>query len=408
VIPLTKPVIDKKEIESVAKTIKSGWITQGPKVKEFEERFSKYTGAKYSAAVSSCTTALHLSLLTLGVKPGDFVITVSHSYIATANSIRHAMAEPIFVDVNSSNYNMDTESLKDLIEEECYVKNKSLYFRNYKKLIDNSPILDVINNVSGKISAIIVPHQIGIPSDIYEIKKILRGINLPIIEDAACAIGSKFNKQNNLINIGYPVGDLVCFSFHPRKLLTTGDGGMITSNNKGYIEKIKLLRNHGMNIDSFKRKNANKYFFDEHVISGFNFRMTDIQASIGVEQLKKINSVVNERKDIAIYYKKKLSAIDQVTTFEEGPNLLTNWQSFPIKIKSNHDSMDLVKYLFKEGIYSKRGVMNSHEEAPYIGQNWNLPNSEELLRHTILLPMYNGLKNKEIDYIVRKVKKFFE
>ena len=408
IIPLSQPSLDEKEIASVSKTIASGWITQGPKVEEFEEKFSDYTGSKYSAAVSSCTTGMHLSLLALGVQPGDFVITVSHSYIATANAIRHAFGEPLFVDVNKDNYNMDYESLKYFIEHKCISRNGNLYYKEYKKLIKQSPTLKYLNNLNGKIKAIIVPHQIGIPADVYKIKKLIKNYNISIIEDAACAIGSKYNFSNKLFNIGKPMGDLTCFSFHPRKLLTTGDGGMVTSNNKALINKVKLLRNHGMNKEPFKRRKTSNYFFDEHIESGFNYRLTDLQASIGIEQLKKIDKMVKERRKIATKYMERLSNIENISFFNETKNMIVNWQSFPINILSKESSKEIVIFLYKNGIYSKRGVMNSHEEPPYIKQSWSLPNSEHILKNTFLLPMYSGLKDKEINFVYSKVKEFFE
>ncbi len=189
-IPLTKPSIGINEINSVSNTLKSGWITQGPKVQEFEKNFINYTGAKYAAAVSSCTTGLQLSLISLGVQPGDLVITVSHSYIATANSIRHAMAEPVFVDVDKSNYNLDLESLKNFILNECVVKDGVIHYKKHKDLIENSPTLKHLKKLNGRISAIIVPHQIGIPANVKGIKQFLNNYEIAIIEDAACAIGS--------------------------------------------------------------------------------------------------------------------------------------------------------------------------------------------------------------------------
>jgi dTDP-4-amino-4,6-dideoxygalactose transaminase len=404
-IPLTKPSIGIGEINSVTKTLQSGWITQGPKVQEFEAKFSNYTGAKYAAAVSSCTTGLQLSLISLGVEPGDLVITVSHSYIATANSIRHAQAEPIFVDVSKENYNLDLVSLKDFINNECKVRDGHLYYKKYKNLIQNSPTLKNLKKVNGKISAIIVPHQIGIPANVKEVKKLLGDYKISIIEDAACAIGSIYDQKKY---IGNPIGDAVCFSFHPRKVITTGDGGMVTSNNKKLIENIKSLRNHGMNIDPYSRKNSKKYFFDVHVDNGFNYRLTDIQAAMGVEQLARIDEIVDERRQLGDIYKTELSTIRGLSTFENEEGNLTNWQSFPINILTRQNSKQLVRYLFDRGVFSKRGVMNSHEEPPYIKQSWNLKNSEYLLNKTVLLPMYNGLTKKDIKFVCEKVSKFFK
>lgn len=404
-IPLSKPSIGINEIKSVTNTLKSGWVTQGPKVQEFEKNFTEYTGAKYAAAVSNCTTGLQLSLISLGVEPGDLVITVSHSYIATANSIRHAMAEPVFVDVNKFNYNLDIESLIEFINKDCESRDGILYYKKYNKLINNSPTLKNLKNLKGKISAIIVPHQIGIPANVKSVKQILKHYKIAIIEDAACAIGSIYDKNKY---IGNPIGDAVCFSFHPRKVITTGDGGMVTSNNKKIIENIKSLRNHGMNTDPFKRKNSNKYYFDVHIDNGYNYRLTDIQAAMGVEQLARIDDIVDERVQLGEIYKTELSTVKSLSTFENEKGNFTNWQSFPINILTSQNSKHLVRYLFNNGVFSKRGVMNSHEEPPYIEQGWNLKNSEYLLNKTVLLPMYNGLTKKDIKYVCKKVDKFFK
>ena len=174
------------------------------------------------------------------------------------------------------------------------------------------------------------------------------------------------------------------------------------------INKVKLLRNHGMNKEPFKRRKTSNYFFDEHIESGFNYRLTDLQASIGIEQLKKIDKMVKERRKIATKYMERLSNIENISFFNETKNMIVNWQSFPINILSKESSKEIVIFLYKNGIYSKRGVMNSHEEPPYIKQSWSLPNSEHILKNTFLLPMYSGLKDKEINFVYSKVKEFFE
>tara|TARA_B100000700_G_scaffold327116_1_gene440686 strand:+ start:2158 stop:3375 length:1218 start_codon:yes stop_codon:yes gene_type:complete len=404
-IPLTKPSIGIDEINSVVNTLKSGWVTQGPRVQEFEKNFSDYTGAKYAAAVSSCTTGLQLSLISLGVQPGDLVITVSHSYIATANSVRHAMAEPVFVDVSKSNYNLDLDSLKNFVNNDCVVRDGMIYYKKYRNLIENSPTLKNFKNLKGKISAIIIPHQIGIPANVKGVKQFLNNYKIAIIEDAACAIGSIYEQKKY---IGNPIGDAVCFSFHPRKVITTGDGGMVTSNNKKFIENIKSLRNHGMNIDPYRRKNSKKYYFDVHIDNGYNYRLTDIQAAIGIEQLARIEGIVSERRQLGDIYKTELSTLKNLSTFDNEKENLTNWQSFPINILSRQNSKQLVKHLFDNGVFAKRGVMNSHEEPPYVKQDWKLKNSEYLLDKTVLLPMYNGLTIKEIKFVCQKVSKFFK
>jgi perosamine synthetase len=406
-IPLSKPYFTKRENQLFKEVIDSGWVTMGPKVEEFEDSFKDYVGSKYAAAVSNCTTGMHLSLIALGVKPGDFVITVSHSYIATANSIRHAGAEPLFIDINNSNFNIDINCLDKFINDECFIKNGELYYRNYKKLIKNSPVLDNQKNVSGRVTCIIVPHQIGIPSNIYEIKKRVSKFNIRIIEDAACAIGSSISTNNKIQKIGNPVGDFVCFSFHPRKIITTGDGGMVTSNSKKLINKIKLLRNHGMSTEPAARAKQLKNVSSLHTVNGYNFRLTDIQAAVGIAQLEKLEMIINQRNYLANIYTDYLSKVNDIELYNNPKNSTTNWQSYPITITSEVRAVNLVNFLFKNGIFTKTGVMNSHSEPPYLKQDWKLPASELALEKTVHLPLFHTLKRKEIKFICNKIEEFF-
>ena len=405
-IPLSKPYFTKKETQLFKEVIDTGWVTQGPMVKQFEENFKNYVGSKYAAAVSSCTTGMHLSLLALGVEPGDFVLTVSHSYIATANSIRHAEAEPLFIDIDSTNFNIDVDCLDAFINNKCHYKNGHLYYKDYKKLIQNSPVLRNLRNVNGKITCIIVPHQIGIPSNISEIKKRLNKFNIRIIEDAACAIGSSITLNNKIRKIGNPIGDLVCFSFHPRKILTTGDGGMVTSNNKKLIEQVKILRNHGMDSEPDIRAKKNIFMPSLHTVHGYNFRLTDIQAAVGIAQLEKLDEIIVQRNTLSDIYKDYLSKIEGIEIYTNVKNSSTNWQSYPITIRTKKKAIDLVNYLFQNGIYAKTGVMNAHMEPPYLKQKWRLPMSELTLEKTVHLPMFHTLRKKEIQFICNKVKEF--
>jgi dTDP-4-amino-4,6-dideoxygalactose transaminase len=230
-IPVAKPYLTKDEAQAAYDTILSGWVTQGPRVQEFEENFARYVGAKYAIAVSSCTTALHLALIVAGVQPGDEVICPSMSYIATANSIRHAGAKPIFTEVTIVDYNMDALHTENLINE--------------------------------RTKAIMIVHQMGAPADIDAFKRLGDKYNLKLLEDAACAIGSEYK--------GKKIGthsDLVCFSFHPRKLITTGDGGMITTANEDYCKRLRHLRQHGMSINDRLRHEAKKIVIEEYLETG--------------------------------------------------------------------------------------------------------------------------------------------
>ena len=255
-IPIAKPFLGEQEAAAARRVILSGWTTQGPEVAAFEREFAACVGAPHACAVSSCTTALHLALLAAGVGPGDEVITVSHSYIATANSIRYCGATPVFVDITADQYNLDP----DLIEAA----------------------------ITPLTRAILCVHQIGMPCDLARIVPIAEKHSLPLIEDAACAIGSEILWNDRWERIGKPHGDVACFSFHPRKILSTGDGGMITTKHKDWDARFRLLRQHGMAIPDTVRHASNTVIFESYPEIGFNYRMTDIQAAVGREQLKRL------------------------------------------------------------------------------------------------------------------------
>jgi perosamine synthetase len=410
-IPISKPFLGKEEYHCLEEVILSGWVTQGPKVKQFEESYADYVGAKHACAVSNCTTALHLALLAVGVKPGDIFLTVSHSYIATSNCIRHCGAEPVFVDIGNDNYNMCPDSLDQVITNDFEQRDGELYYKDIDNLVEvnlESPLRhhNKKNNY-GRLAGVLVVHQMGMPCDISKLLKIANKYSLPVVEDAACAIGSEIFLDGSWDKIGKCHGDIVCFSLHPRKVLTTGEGGMLTTNNKNYDEYFRLLRQHGMNLSDLLRHGSSKVLIEDHITTGFNYRMTDIQAAIGIEQLKKVQTIVDERNEIHQKYIKLLSDI----TWLELPNLeenkKTNWQSYPLRVKENAPVSrdELMQILKDNGISSKPGVMNAHTEKPYSGYQWSLPNSEKARQAIIILPMYNGLNNTEIELIIKVIKK---
>lgn len=367
-IQLAKPLLGKEEAEAAHKTILSGWVTQGPRVAEFEENFAQYVGSKYAVAVSNCTTALHLSMIVAGIKLGDEVICPSMSYIATANCISYVGAQPIFAEVNEE-YNLD--------------------------------IHDVKNRITSKTKAILLVHQMGMPADIEAFQKLCKEKNLILIEDAACAIGSEYN--------GKKIGshsDLVCFSFHPRKVITTGDGGMITTSNKSYNDRLKILRKHAMSISDHERHNSSKILFEDHLEIGYNYRMTDIQAAVGIEQLKKLDDILIERRSIAKNYLNSFKNIDCLRLPTEKSGYKSNYQSFSIYLKNDCpiSRNDLMKKLLDKGISTRRGIMTAHQESAYKKTELSLPISEKLRDNSVIIPLYPGMSNSEITFCIKKIK----
>lgn len=366
-IAIAKPYLTKDEAQIAYDTILSGWITQGPRVAEFEEKFAKYVGSKYAVAVSNCTTALHLSMIVAGIGEGDEVICPSMSYIATANSIMYVGAKPVFAEVDPITYNLD--------------------------------ILDTEKKITTKTRAILLVHQIGLPADIDAFKALCQKYNLKLIEDAACAAGSAY-KGNKIGSHS----DLVCFSFHPRKVISTGDGGMITTSNEEYYNRLRLLRQHGMSVNDRVRHLSSQVIFEDHLEIGYNYRLTDIQAAVGIKQLEKLDMIVAERQKIADKYNNAFKILNSIRLPYNNPEYFCNAQSYSIYLKENFPMSrnDLMQKMLDRGIATRRGVMTTHRESAYkntIG-NLSLPRSEDAADRSIIIPLYYPMSDEDINTVI--------
>jgi perosamine synthetase len=365
-IPIAKPFLDTSDAQNAYDTILTGWITQGPKVKEFEEKFAEYTGAKHAVALSNCTTALHLAMIVAEIGPEDEVICPSMSYIATANAIRYVGAKAVFAEVNEQ-YNLDIE--------------------------------DVRSKINARTKAILLVHQIGMPADIAAFKQLCLEHKLILIEDAACAIGSEY--QGEKIGVH---SDLVCFSFHPRKVITTGDGGMITTSREDFANRMRILRQHGMSVNDRVRHLSDKVIMEDHVELGYNYRMTDIQAAVGIKQLEKLDLIVTERRKIAEQYLQAFKNIDCIRLPKEENGYRTNWQSFSIYLKSNCPISrdELMQKMLDNKIATRRGIMTSHRETAYkeYCNGLVMPRSEDLADRSILLPLYYPMAQEDINTVI--------
>ncbi len=386
-IPVARPLLAEEEVAAAGRAILSGWVTQGPEVAAFEREFAEFVGSSHACAVSSCTTALHLGLLAAGIQPGDEVITVSHSFIATANSVRYCGALPVFIDIDPATFNIDPSQIESAITD--------------------------------RTRAILCVHQMGMPCDLNRMIEVARKHNLRVVEDAACAIGSEIRWNGQWEKIGKPHADIACFSFHPRKLLTTGDGGMLTTNDPEIDRKLRLWRQHGMSVPDTVRHSSRQVVFESYPELGYNYRLTDIQAAIGREQLKRLPEAVTRRREIAERYRQLLSDIPSLVLPTEPNWARTNWQSYCVRLPEGSDQKEVMQQMLDDGIATRRGIMCAHLEAAYSAAgSWrcaqqsckpqgncpNLRESERAQERGVILPLFTQMTEDQQDRVASSLR----
>ncbi len=364
-IPVMRPWLGEEEAAAVAAAVASGWIAQGPRVAEFEQAFATAVGTEHAVAVSSCTAALHLALIATGVGPGDEVVVPSLSFIATANAVRYVGAQPVFADVDVATQNLIPATVEP--------------------------------HLTSRTRAIILVDQAGVPADLDGIRALSDSRGITVIEDAACAVGSSYRG-----GMAGAAAELAAYSFHPRKLITTGEGGMVTTSDASVAARIRRLREHGMNVSAADRHRSRQPVIEHYTEVGFNFRMTDVQAAIGLVQLRKLESLVARRRDLALRYRHLLSDIPGLRTIEDPPYGTTNYQSFWILLPEHSPvSRDqMLSILAEKDVSARRGIMAAHLEPAYADHlHGPLPATEYLTACSLILPLFHELTEEQQDLV---------
>jgi len=367
-VPFAKPWFGGGESEAVAEVIASGWLTQGPKVQEFERAFAERVGAADAVATTSCTTALQLSLYVSGVGPGDEVIVPSLSFIATANAVWQCGATPVFADIDPATCNLDPAAVE--------------------------------RAVTPRTRAVMPVHQVGLPADMDAFAELAERFGLVVVEDAACAIGAEHR--------GRPIGslgNLACFSFHPRKVITCGEGGMIAVGDSALAERLRRLRQHAMDRSALDRHGADEVVVEHYPERGWNARMTDLQAAIGLRQLADLETILAERRRLAERYNELLAPLPGVEIPREPVYAKRTWQSYPVRIapEAGLSAGELMNALLRDGVATRRGIMAIHLERSYEGTAGPLPHTEAAARDFVLLPLFPGLTEDQQDFVVARV-----
>lgn len=372
-IHISLPFTSEEEWQALREPLMTGWLTQGPKVAEFEKAFAKRHGVEYALASTSCTTALHLILAALNIGPGDEVVVPAFTWVATSNVVLYCNARPVFADIDRNTFNIDPSKLNE--------------------------------KITAKTKAIIAVHLFGLCADVDAISKAAPGI--PVIEDAACAAGSSYKGRS-----AGSLGLAAAFSFHPRKSITTGEGGMVTTNDEKLAEKINMLRNHGASISEEQRHMGNRpYILADFNLLGFNYRMTDLQGAVGLVQLSKLDNFIAERKKWAEFYTRELADIKWLRTPNIPDGYGHGWQSYVCYVDENKSPMkrnDIMEYLQDKGISTRPGTHAVHMLGFYRNSFGlspdDYPAARDCDRYTMAIPLHNRMTAEDYEYVAKTIK----
>jgi len=372
---ISQPVLGEEEWLALKNPLLSGWVTQGPQVAQFEKAFSSIHGISHSLATTSCTTALHLALAAIGIGPGDEVILPAFTWIATANVIEYVGAKPVFIDIDPGSFNIDVAAIEE--------------------------------RITSRTKAIIPVHLFGLCAEMDQIMRIGKQYGLYVIEDAACAIGAAYKGRK-----AGGLGDIGCFSFHPRKIVTTGEGGMCTTNDAQLSSKMSSLRNHGASVSEEERHVGPKpYLLPEFEVLGFNYRMTDIQAAIGLVQLGKLDAFIAERRYWADWYRDKLQEVSWMILPSISDKFEHSYQSFVCYVDQQKVAVsrnEIMEFLHGKGIHTRPGTHAVHM-LKYYADKYDLdpgdyPNARDAYLHSLAIPLHNRMTEEDYRYVVETIK----